>query len=80
MEITGLGWCGARAGRCGELAHSCEHVLGLRLVHTEAKFWVSGLPDGRHATIFWQQLSGQDHFAVGPVVVFAVRFRRPLGG
>jgi hypothetical protein len=80
MEITGLGWYGARTGRCSELAHFYEHVLGLRLVHTEAEFWVFELPDGRHATIFGSSYPGKEHSAVGPVVGFAVRFRRPLGG
>jgi len=80
MEITGLGWCGTRTGRCSELAHFYEHVLGLRLVHTEAEFWVFELPDGRHATIFGSSYPGKEHSAVGPVVGFAVRFRRPLGG
>ena len=80
MEITGLGWYGARTGRCSELAHFYEHVLGLRLVHTEAEFWVFELPDGRHATIFGSSYLGKEHSAAGPVVGFAVRFRRPLGG
>jgi hypothetical protein len=57
MEITGLGWCGTRTGRCSELAHFYENVLGLRLAHP-----------------------GMEHFAAGPVVGFAVRFRRPLRG
>jgi hypothetical protein len=38
MEITGLGWCGTRTDRSGELADFYEHVLGLRLVHTEPGF------------------------------------------
>jgi len=73
MEITGLGWCGTRTGRCGELARSCEHVLGLRLVHTEAEFRVFELPDGRHATISGSSYRGKEHFAAGPVAGFAVR-------
>jgi hypothetical protein len=52
MEITGLGWCGTRTDRCGELAYFYEHVLGLRLVHTEPDFWVFELPDGRHVEVF----------------------------
>ena len=36
----------ARTGRCSEAAHSCEHVLGRRLVHTEAEFWVSSFRMG----------------------------------
>jgi hypothetical protein len=51
MEITGLGWYGARTGRCSELAYFYEHVLGLRLVYTEAAFWVFELTDGRLATV-----------------------------
>ena len=49
MEITGLGWCGTRNDRSTELASFHEHVLGLRLVHTESDFWVFELPDGRHS-------------------------------
>ena len=52
MEITGLGWCGTRTDHAGELAHFYEHVLGLRLVHTEPDFWVFELPDGRHVEVF----------------------------
>ena len=73
MEITGLGWCGTRTGRSSELAHFYEHVLGLRLVHTEEGFWVFELPDGRHAEIFGSSYPGREHFATGPVVGFAVR-------
>jgi catechol 2,3-dioxygenase-like lactoylglutathione lyase family enzyme len=73
MEITGLGWCGTRTGRCSELAHFYEHVLGLRPVHTEADFWVFELPDGRHVEIFGSGYRGKEHFATGPVVGFAVR-------
>jgi hypothetical protein len=51
MEITGLGWYGARTGRCSELAYFYEHVLGLRPVYTEAEFWVFELADGRLATV-----------------------------
>ena len=49
-----------------------EHVLGLRLVHAEADFWVFELPDGRHAEIFGSSYPGREHFATGPVG-FAVR-------
>ena len=56
-----------------------EHVLGRRLVHTEAEFWVFELLDGRHAAIFGSGYPGKEHFAAGPVVGFAVRFRRPIG-
>jgi hypothetical protein len=80
MEITGLGWCGTCTGRCSELAHLYEHVLGLRLVHTEAECWVFGLQDGRYATIFGSSYPGREHFAAGPVAGFAVRFCRPPGG
>jgi hypothetical protein len=73
METTGLGWCGTRTGRCSELAHFYEHVLGLRLVHAEADFWAFELPDGRHVEIFGSSYPGKDHFATGPVVGFAVR-------
>jgi catechol 2,3-dioxygenase-like lactoylglutathione lyase family enzyme len=73
MEITGLGWCGTRTGRGSELALFYEHVLGLRLVHAEADFWVFELPDGRHVEIFGSSYPGRDHFATGPVVGFAVR-------
>ncbi|HEX6524018.1 MAG TPA: hypothetical protein VF070_29055 [Streptosporangiaceae bacterium] len=52
MEITGLGWCGTRTDRAGELAHFYEHVLGLSLVHTETDFWVFELPDGRNVEVF----------------------------
>jgi hypothetical protein len=79
MEITGLGWYGARTGRCSELAHFYEHVLGLRLVYTDAEFWVFELADGRLATVFGSSYPGKEHSAVGPVVGFAVRFRPPLG-
>ena len=61
MEITGLGWCGTRTGRGGELAHFYEHVLGLRLVHTEADFWVFELPDGRHVEIFGSSYPGKEY-------------------
>ena len=60
MEITGLGWCGTRTGRSSELAHFYEHVLGLRLVHTDEGFWVFELPDGRHAEIFGSSYPGKD--------------------
>ena len=69
----GLGWCGTRTARGSELAHFYEHVLGLRLVHREADFWVFELPDGRHAEIFGSSYPGREHFATGPVVGFAVR-------
>jgi hypothetical protein len=72
MEITGLGWCGTRTGRCSELAHFYEHVLGLRLVHTEADFWVFELPDGRHVEIFGSSYPGKEHFTTG-----GCRLRRP---
>ena len=72
MEITGLGRYGTRTGRCGGLADCYEHVLSLRLVHTEAESWVFELPDGRRRD-FRQQLSGSEHFAAGPVAGFAVR-------
>jgi len=49
MEITGLGCCGTRTDRSGQLAHFCEHVLGLRLVHRGTGFWVFKLPNGRPA-------------------------------
>ena len=65
----GLGWRGTRTGRCSELAHFYEHVLGLRLVHREADFWVFELPDGRHAEIFGSSYPGKEHSVVG----FAVR-------
>ena len=73
MEITGLGWCGTRTGRSSELAHFYEHVLGLRLVHEEADFWVFELPDGQHVEVFGSSYPGKEHFATGPVVGFAVR-------
>lgn len=73
MEITSLGWCGTRTGRCSELAHFYEQILGLRLVHTESDFWVFELPDGRHVEIFGTSYPGKEHFAPGPVVGFAVR-------
>jgi hypothetical protein len=49
-------------------------------VNDKAEFWVFELPDGRHATIFGSSYPGKELFAAGPVVGFAVRFRRPLGG
>jgi hypothetical protein len=67
-------------GRCSELAHFCEHVPGLRLVHAEAGSWVFELPDGRHAKISGSGYPGKEHFAAGPVAGLAVRFRRPPGG
>ena len=73
MEITGLGWCGTRTGRSSELAHFYEYVLGLRLVHAEADFWVFELPDRRHVEVFGSSYPGKEHFATGPVVGFAVR-------
>ena len=73
MEITGLGWGGTRTGRSRELAHFYEHVLGLRLVHQDAEFWVFELPDGRLAEIFGKQLSGQGAFRYRP----GCRLRRP---
>jgi catechol 2,3-dioxygenase-like lactoylglutathione lyase family enzyme len=73
MEITGLGWCGTRTDRSGELAYFYEHVLGLRLVHTEPDFWVFELPDGRHVEVFGDSYPGKEHFSTGPVAGFAVR-------
>jgi catechol 2,3-dioxygenase-like lactoylglutathione lyase family enzyme len=73
MEITGLGWCGTRTDRSGELAYFYEHVLGLRLVHTEAEFWVFELPDGCHVEVFGHGYPGKAHFTTGPVAGFAVR-------
>jgi catechol 2,3-dioxygenase-like lactoylglutathione lyase family enzyme len=73
MEITGLGWCGTRTDRSGELAYFYEHVLGLRLVYTEADFWVFELPDGRHVEVFGSGCRGKEHFSTGPVAGFAVR-------
>jgi catechol 2,3-dioxygenase-like lactoylglutathione lyase family enzyme len=73
MEITGLGWCGTRTDRSSELAHFYEHVLGLRLVHTETDFWVFELPDGPNVEVFGRSCPGKDHFTTGPVVGFAVR-------
>jgi catechol 2,3-dioxygenase-like lactoylglutathione lyase family enzyme len=63
MEITGLGWCGTRTDRSGELVYFYEHILGLRLVYTEADFSVFELPDGRHVEVF----------STAPVAGFAVR-------
>lgn len=54
-----------RTGRCSELAHFYEHVLGIRLVHTEADFWVFELPDGRHVEILGSSYPGKEHFATG---------------
>ena len=73
MEITGLGWCGTRTDRSRELAYFYEHVLGLRLVHTEPDFWVFELPDGRHVEVFGDGYPGKEHFSTGPVAGFAVR-------
>lgn len=73
VEITGLGWCGTRTDRAGELAHFYEHVLGLRLVHTEPDFWVFELLDGRHVEVFGSGYPGKEHFGTGPVAGFAVR-------
>jgi catechol 2,3-dioxygenase-like lactoylglutathione lyase family enzyme len=73
MEVTGLGWCGTRTDCPEELAYFYEHVLGLKLVHTEADFWVFELPDGRHVEVFGCGYSGKEHFIAGPVVGFAVR-------
>jgi AraC-like DNA-binding protein len=72
-EIRPTLTCGTRTGRCSELAHFYEHVLGLRLVHAEADFRVFKLPDGRHAEIFGSSYPGKEHFATGQVVDFAVR-------
>jgi catechol 2,3-dioxygenase-like lactoylglutathione lyase family enzyme len=73
MEITGLGWCGTRTDRPGELADFYEHVLGLRLAHAEPDFWVFELPDGRHVEVFGAGYPGKEHFSTGPVAGFAVR-------
>jgi hypothetical protein len=51
MEITGLGWW-TRTERSRELAYFYKHILGLRLVYTEADFRVFELPDGRHVEVF----------------------------
>lgn len=77
VEITGLGWCGTRAERAGELPHFYQLVLGLRLVHQEAGLWVFGLPDGRYVEVFGRDYPGKDHFGTGPVVGFAVTDLRP---
>lgn len=66
MEITGLGWCGTRTDRARELAYFYEHVLGLRLVYTEAGFWVFELPDGRHVEVFGNGYPGKEHSSTGP--------------
>jgi len=47
VDVTGLGWCGTRTERSSQLARFYEHVLRLKLVHTEPEFWVFELPDGR---------------------------------
>jgi hypothetical protein len=65
MEITGLGWCSTRTDRGGELAHFYEHVLGLRLTHTEADFSVSELPGGQNVEIFGSSYPGKKHVATG---------------
>ncbi len=72
MEITGLGWSGTRTESAEALARFYQHVLGLRLVHTEPHFWVFELPDGTHVEVFGQQYPGKEHFTTGPVVGFAV--------
>ncbi|GAA2728160.1 VOC family protein [Cellulomonas aerilata] len=72
MEITGLGWSGTRTDRAEALAHFYEHVLELRLVHTEPHFWVFRLPDGNHVEVFGRQFPGKEHFTTGPVVGFTV--------
>jgi catechol 2,3-dioxygenase-like lactoylglutathione lyase family enzyme len=73
MEMAGLGWCGTRSDRCRKLAYFYEHVLGLRLVHTEPDFWVFELPDGRHVEVFGDSYPGKEHFGTGLVAGFAVR-------
>ncbi len=73
MEITQLGWVGTRTERAAELADFYEHVLGLRLWHTEPDFWVFELPDGNHVEVFGPRAGGHDHFTTGPVIGFAVR-------
>jgi catechol 2,3-dioxygenase-like lactoylglutathione lyase family enzyme len=72
MEITGLGWSGTRTDRAEALARFYQHVLGLRLVHTEPHFWVFELPDGNHVEVFGQHYPGKEHFTTGPVVGFTV--------
>ena len=72
MEVTGLGWSGTRTDRAEALARFYQHVLGLRLVHTEPHFWVFELPDGNHVEVFGQQYPGKEHFTTGPVVGFTV--------
>ncbi len=72
MDVTSLGWCGSRTEHHAALAQFYEHVLGLRLVHTEPGFWVFELPDGNHVEVFSPDYPGKDHFATGPVVGFAV--------
>ncbi len=77
-EITGLGWRGTRTDRSRELAYFYEHVLGLRLVHTEPDFWVFGLPDGRHVEVF---CNGYPSKGISVLVRLSaspcVTFRRP---
>ena len=72
MQITALGWSGTRTDRADALASFYEHVLELRLVHTEPHFWVFALPDGNHVEVFGEQYPGKEHFTTGPVVGFAV--------
>ena len=59
MEVTGLGWSGTRTDHAEALARFYQHVLGLRLVHTEPHFWVFELPDGNHVEVFGQQYPGR---------------------
>jgi predicted enzyme related to lactoylglutathione lyase len=72
MEITGLSWCGTRTVRSSELVQFYEHVLGLRLVHTEPDLWVFELPAGQNVEVFGSSYPGREHFTTGPVVGFAV--------
>jgi catechol 2,3-dioxygenase-like lactoylglutathione lyase family enzyme len=58
--------------RSTELAQFYEHVLGLKLVHTETDSWIFELPDGQHAEVFGGSYPGKEHFATDSVVGFAV--------
>ena len=72
MDITSLGWAGTRTPDAARLADFYEHVLGLRLAHSEPGFWVFTLPNGTNVEIFSPEYPGKEHFATGPVVGFAV--------
>jgi len=70
MFTRSLGWLAA---------HFYEHVLGLRLVYTDAEFWVFELADGRLAAVFGSSYPGKEHSGHGAFRCRpGCRLRRPV--